>query len=114
MAFTKFEHLYLIGPLAAKITTTEVLNDFSYTLLFTVSCAVQQTKGPHWDVPTGRRDGRRSVKQDALDNLPAPFFDAGRNLFQFFVPKGFDAKDQIVLLGKIYKNSSELNSMCYL
>ncbi|CAN6250239.1 unnamed protein product [Urochloa humidicola] len=57
------------------------------------------TKGPHWDVPTGRRDGRRSVKQDALDNLPPPFFDAGRNLYQFFIPKGLDAKDQVVLLG---------------
>ncbi|WVZ87254.1 hypothetical protein U9M48_033923, partial [Paspalum notatum var. saurae] len=57
------------------------------------------TKGPHWDVPTGRRDGRRSVKQDALNNLPPPFFDAGRNLYQFFIPKGLDAKDQIVLLG---------------
>lgn len=40
------------------------------------------------------------MKQDALDNLPAPFFDAGRNLYQFFIPKGLDAKDQVVLLGK--------------
>jgi peroxidase len=58
-----------------------------------------QTKGPHWDVPTGRRDGRRSVKEDALKNLPPPFFDASRNLNQFFIPKGLDAKDQVVLLG---------------
>ncbi|KAL6651442.1 hypothetical protein ACP70R_010367 [Stipagrostis hirtigluma subsp. patula] len=58
------------------------------------------TKGPHWDVPTGRRDGRRSVKEDALNNLPAPFFDAGRNLYQFFIPKGLDAKDQVVLLAR--------------
>ncbi|XP_062185172.1 peroxidase 1-like [Phragmites australis] len=57
------------------------------------------TKGPHWDVPTGRRDGRRSVKDEALNNLPPPFFDAGRNLYQFFIPKGLDAKDQVVLLG---------------
>ncbi|KAL6843989.1 hypothetical protein ACP4OV_025662 [Aristida adscensionis] len=57
------------------------------------------TKGPHWDVPTGRRDGRRSVKADAENNLPPPFFDAARNLYQFFIPKGLDAKDQVVLLG---------------
>lgn len=57
------------------------------------------TKGPHGDVPIWRRDGRRSVKQDALDNLHAPFFDVGRNMCQFFMPKGLNAKDQIVLLG---------------
>lgn len=56
------------------------------------------TKGPHGDVPIWRRDGRRSVKQDALDNLHAPFFDVGRNMCQFFMPKGLNAKDQIVLL----------------
>jgi hypothetical protein len=73
--------------------------------------SVQQTKGPHWDVPTGRRDGRRSVKQDALDNLPPPFFDAGRNLYQFFIPKGLDAKDQVVLLGNTLLNGHILDSM---
>uniref|UniRef100_A0A0E0PEF7 Plant heme peroxidase family profile domain-containing protein n=1 Tax=Oryza rufipogon TaxID=4529 RepID=A0A0E0PEF7_ORYRU len=57
------------------------------------------TKGPHWEVPTGRRDGTRSVKDDAVNNLPPPFFDATRNLYQFFIPKGLDAKDQVVLLG---------------
>ncbi|GJN01672.1 hypothetical protein PR202_ga18953 [Eleusine coracana subsp. coracana] len=57
------------------------------------------TKGPQWDVPTGRRDGRKSVEGDALNNLPPPFFDATRNLYQFFIPKGLDAKDQVVLLG---------------
>lgn len=57
------------------------------------------TKGPHWDVPTGRRDGMRSAKEDALNNLPPPFFDTTQNLNQFFIPKGLDAKDQVVLLG---------------
>uniref|UniRef100_A0ACD5UG04 Uncharacterized protein n=1 Tax=Avena sativa TaxID=4498 RepID=A0ACD5UG04_AVESA len=57
------------------------------------------THGPFWDVPTGRRDGMRSVKDDALNNLPPPFLDATRNLYQFFIPKGLDAKDQVVLLG---------------
>ncbi|KAG8042780.1 hypothetical protein GUJ93_ZPchr0328g33306 [Zizania palustris] len=57
------------------------------------------TKGPYWDVPTGRRDGTRSVKEDPVSNLPPPFFDATRNLNQFFIPKGLNAKDQVVLLG---------------
>ena len=53
------------------------------------------------------------MKQDALDNLPPPFFDAGRNLYQFFIPKGLDAKDQVVLLGNILLVSRHhiLNSM---
>lgn len=72
------------------------------------SSLVQQTKGPHWEVPTGRRDGTRSVKDDAVNNLPPPFFDATRNLYQFFIPKGLDAKDQVVLLGIYY---SSLTSM---
>ncbi|OAY75022.1 Peroxidase 1 [Ananas comosus] len=55
--------------------------------------------GPYWDVLTGRRDGRRSVAADALNNLPPPFFSASQNLNQFFLPKGLDAKDQVVLLG---------------
>jgi hypothetical protein len=70
---------------------------------------VQQTKGPHGDVPIWRRDGRRSVKQDALDNLHAPFFDVGRNMCQFFMPKGLNAKDQIVLLGNILKFLSTMS-----
>lgn len=51
------------------------------------------------------------MKQDALDNLPPPFFDAGRNLYQFFIPKGLDAKDQVVLLGNTLLNGHILDSM---
>ncbi|XP_073003760.1 peroxidase 1-like [Typha latifolia] len=57
------------------------------------------TKGPNWDVLTGRRDGFRSVAAEALNNLPPPFFTAIQNLNQFFISKGLDAKDQVVLLG---------------
>ncbi|XP_072970497.1 peroxidase 1-like [Typha angustifolia] len=57
------------------------------------------TKGPNWDVLTGRRDGFRSVAAEALNNLPPPFLTAIQNLNQFFIPKGLNAKDQVVLLG---------------
>lgn len=50
-------------------------------------------------MPTGRRDGNRSVSQDALNNLPPPFVSAQQALNQFFIPKGLDAKDQLVLSG---------------
>ncbi|KAJ4763561.1 Peroxidase [Rhynchospora pubera] len=75
----------------------------------TVSCAdivaivardvVVLTKGPTWDVLMGRRDGNRSVSNDALANLPPPFVSAQQALNQFYIPKGLDAKDQLVLSG---------------
>ncbi|KAJ3693631.1 hypothetical protein LUZ60_009111 [Juncus effusus] len=57
------------------------------------------SNGPTWDVPTGRRDGNRSVSQDALLNLPPPFVSANQSLNQFFKPRGLNAKDLIVLSG---------------
>ncbi|KAI0507487.1 hypothetical protein KFK09_013612 [Dendrobium nobile] len=61
--------------------------------------AVVLTNGPFWDVPTGRRDGRRSVAIDTLRNLPPPFFNFSQILNGFFAPKGLNAKDIIVLSG---------------
>ncbi|XP_020593546.1 peroxidase 27-like [Phalaenopsis equestris] len=61
--------------------------------------AVVLTNGPYWEVPTGRRDGRRSVALEALRNLPPPFFNFSQILNGFFVPKGLNAKDVIVLSG---------------
>jgi peroxidase len=52
----------------------------------------------------------RSVKDDALNNLPPPFFDATRNLYQFFIPKGLDAKDQVVLLGIYYSTGTRFSA----
>lgn len=57
------------------------------------------TKGPYWKVPTGRRDGRRSVAQDTLGNLPPPTLNFSQILSGFFAPKGLNAKDIIVLSG---------------
>ncbi|KAH0436315.1 hypothetical protein IEQ34_026419 [Dendrobium chrysotoxum] len=57
------------------------------------------TNGPFWEVPTGRRDGRRSVALDTLRNLPPPVFNFSQILNGFFAPKGLNAKDVIVLSG---------------
>ncbi|XP_010908221.1 peroxidase 1 [Elaeis guineensis] len=61
--------------------------------------AVFLTKGPFWDVPTGRRDGKISIASETLTNLPPPFFNATQNLNLFFIPKGLNAKDLVVLSG---------------
>ncbi|MQM18160.1 hypothetical protein Taro_051144 [Colocasia esculenta] len=74
----------------------------------TVSCAdvialiardvVHLDKGPYWDVPTGRRDGRVSIANEALQLLPA--FTANiSTLKSQFAGKGLNAKDLVVLSG---------------
>ncbi|KAK9155842.1 hypothetical protein Sjap_003322 [Stephania japonica] len=42
-----------------------------------VSCAdiLALIKGPHWDVPLGRRDGNVSLASEAFNNLPTPADD---------------------------------------
>ncbi|XP_038972459.1 peroxidase 27-like [Phoenix dactylifera] len=57
------------------------------------------TKGPYWEVPTGRRDGKISVASETLTNLPPPFFSTSQILNLFFIPKGLNAKDLVVLSG---------------
>ncbi|EYU24800.1 hypothetical protein ABFS82_13G018900 [Erythranthe guttata] len=74
----------------------------------TVSCAdilalvardaVSQIKGPFWQVPLGRRDGNVSISNEALTNLPPPFFNATQ-LVASFAAKGLDVKDLVVLSG---------------
>ncbi|KAI3929060.1 hypothetical protein MKW92_016880 [Papaver armeniacum] len=59
--------------------------------------SVALIKGPWWNVPTGRRDGRVSIMTDAF-TLPAPFFNATQ-LITSFASKGLSAKDLAVLSG---------------
>ncbi|KAJ6377845.1 hypothetical protein OIU78_028133 [Salix suchowensis] len=54
--------------------------------------------GPHWDVPTGRRDGRVSIANEALFNLPPPFANI-TVLKQQFAGVGLSVKDLAVLSG---------------
>ncbi|KAG6768647.1 hypothetical protein POTOM_027574 [Populus tomentosa] len=55
--------------------------------------------GPYWDVPTGRRDGRVSIANEALFNLPSPFAII-TVLRQQFAATGLSVKDLAVLSGK--------------
>ncbi|KAF8008105.1 hypothetical protein BT93_K1937 [Corymbia citriodora subsp. variegata] len=60
--------------------------------------AVYMMNGLSWQVPTGRRDGRVSKLQDALNNLPAPTFGIS-TLKSAFAAKGLSVKDLAVLSG---------------
>ncbi|CAA7409071.1 unnamed protein product [Spirodela intermedia] len=74
----------------------------------TVSCAdvlaliardvVSLAKGPYWEVPTGRRDGRVSIMSEALNMLPG--FTANiSSLKSQFAAQGLSVKDLVVLSG---------------
>ncbi|KAJ8761380.1 hypothetical protein K2173_001510 [Erythroxylum novogranatense] len=56
------------------------------------------TKGPWYEVETGRRDGRVSNSTEALLNLPPPFFNISQ-LIASFRSKGLSIKDLVVLSG---------------
>ncbi|XP_052177147.1 peroxidase 3-like [Diospyros lotus] len=74
----------------------------------TVSCAdivalvardsIVTIGGPTWKVPTGRRDGSISSAQEALNNIPPPFFNLTQ-LKSNFASKGLDVKDLVLLSG---------------
>ncbi|KAL4360914.1 hypothetical protein GQ457_04G004000 [Hibiscus cannabinus] len=60
--------------------------------------AVFLAKGPKWDVPTGRRDGRISLASDA-DNLPS-FADSIEELKRKFAAFGLNNRDLVTLIGE--------------
>ncbi|ESW16569.1 hypothetical protein PHAVU_007G167200 [Phaseolus vulgaris] len=76
----------------------------------TVSCAdilalaardavsVQFNNKQMWEVLTGRRDGKVSTSNEALANIPAPFFNLTQ-LRQSFASKGLTLHDLVVLSG---------------
>ncbi|KAI3975361.1 hypothetical protein MKX01_004448 [Papaver californicum] len=65
--------------------------------------SVAMIKGPWWNVPTGRRDGRVSTIGDAFIHLPPPFFNVTQ-LKASFALKGLNAKDLAVLSGTLQVN----------
>ncbi|XP_010267771.1 PREDICTED: peroxidase 27-like [Nelumbo nucifera] len=58
--------------------------------------AVSFDKGPFWEVPTGRRDGRVSNSSEALQFLPPPTANIS-DLKSRFSAKGLSVKDLVVL-----------------
>lgn len=61
---------------------------------------VLQIKGPYWQVPLGRRDGTVSIANQALANLPPPFFNITQ-LIASYSSKGLTIKDLVVLSGNL-------------
>ncbi|MQL77222.1 hypothetical protein Taro_009621 [Colocasia esculenta] len=59
--------------------------------------AVLWAGGPIYDIPKGRKDGRRSRIEDTI-NLPPPFFNSS-NLIRMFGQRGFTAQEMVVLSG---------------
>ncbi|KAL5547857.1 hypothetical protein UlMin_003088 [Ulmus minor] len=59
--------------------------------------AVDLSDGPSWAVPTGRRDGRVSLKSQ-VSSLPSPLDSIAVQL-QKFDAKGLDAHDLVTLVG---------------
>ncbi|RCV22937.1 hypothetical protein SETIT_4G259700v2 [Setaria italica] len=67
-------------------------------LALTARDSVVATGGPSWSVPTGRRDGTVSIKQEALDQIPAPTMNF-TELLQSFQNKSLDLADLVWLSG---------------
>ncbi|XP_040996674.1 peroxidase 47 isoform X2 [Juglans microcarpa x Juglans regia] len=59
--------------------------------------AVFWAGGPVYDIPKGRKDGRRSQMKDTI-NLPAPFFNASQ-LVKMFGQHGFSVQEVVALSG---------------
>ncbi|CAN1257244.1 Cationic peroxidase 2 [Linum perenne] len=60
--------------------------------------AVVLANGPTWAVPTGRRDGRISIAQEADDNLPGPADTVDSQIDQFD-RLGLNVQDLVTLTG---------------
>ncbi|XP_010252319.1 PREDICTED: peroxidase 47-like [Nelumbo nucifera] len=59
--------------------------------------AVLWAGGPLYDIPKGRKDGRRSKIEDTF-NLPPPFFNSTQ-LIKMFGQHGFSVQEMVVLSG---------------
>lgn len=57
----------------------------------------EQAGGPVYDIPKGRKDGRRSKIEDTI-NLPFPTFNASE-LIKLFDKHGFTAQEMVALSG---------------
>lgn len=62
----------------------------------------EQAGGPIYDIPKGRKDGRRSKIEDTI-NLPFPTFNASE-LIRAFGQRGFTAQEMVVLSGNCHQH----------
>lgn len=60
--------------------------------------SIVATGGPSWKVPTGRRDGRVSIRSEAQNNIPGPTNNFTL-LQRSFANQGLDLKDLVLLSG---------------
>ncbi|KAK9673086.1 hypothetical protein RND81_12G144900 [Saponaria officinalis] len=67
-------------------------------LAFAARDSVLATKGPYYDVPGGRRDGRVSLVSEVLQNFPGPTLNVDQ-LIQNFANKGLTLDEMVTLSG---------------
>lgn len=63
--------------------------------------AISQSGGPSWDVPKGRKDGRKSQASETTQ-LPAPTFNISQ-LQKSFSQRGLSIEDLVALSGKQFQ-----------
>lgn len=56
-----------------------------------------QAGGPVYDIPLGRKDGKRSRIEDTI-NLPSPALNSSE-LIRLFGKRGFNAQEMVALSG---------------
>ncbi|KAK9682363.1 hypothetical protein RND81_10G068400 [Saponaria officinalis] len=67
-------------------------------LAFATRDSIALTKGPSYNVPSGRRDGRVSLMSDVLPNIPSPAMNVSQ-LTQNFANKQLSQDEMVTLSG---------------
>jgi len=73
-------------------------NEIVIYVVYLLIVKLLQAGGPVYDIPKGRKDGRRSKFEDTI-NLPFPTFNASE-LIRSFGQRGFSAQEMVALSGR--------------